>query len=32
VCAALLLGGALANWIGLRPGVDEDDQPAATPA
>jgi EmrB/QacA subfamily drug resistance transporter len=31
VCAALLLGGALANWIGLRPGVDEDDQPVATP-
>lgn len=26
VCAALLLGGALANWIGLRPGTDEDEQ------
>ncbi len=24
VCAALLLGGGLANWIGLRPGTDED--------
>jgi hypothetical protein len=25
VCAALLLGGAFANWVGLRPGTDEDD-------
>ncbi len=31
VCAALLLGGALANWVGLRPrpGEDADDAAAA---
>ncbi len=27
VCAVLLVGGAAANWIGLRPGVDEDSVP-----
>ncbi len=31
VCASLLLGGALANWIGLRPGTDEDDRRATSP-
>jgi EmrB/QacA subfamily drug resistance transporter len=31
VCGALLLGGALANWIGLRPGADEDDHRATSP-
>jgi EmrB/QacA subfamily drug resistance transporter len=30
VCAALLLGGALANWIGLRPGADDEDEGVAS--
>ena len=31
VCAVLLAAGALANWIGLRPGAEDSDADGATP-